>query len=197
MTSGTTPPTSCLSPEGSSSLTSSSSTQTLSHMVGHTPTHTHISGRRMSTMTKKITLMTMMFMLFAVFKVVLVDDDGVVVDVVFVVCAERLRALLMFLEQQSCAESMWRWKVHCKTQKKLKEQARSELAAPHTHTHSQYTLNTHIPYYTHTHTIHASHSSPTNLVLTFTTLKTFMSLRTRCLSRCAVRSGLRRTPGTS
>ncbi|XP_078139750.1 protein TASOR-like [Centroberyx gerrardi] len=37
---------------------------------------------------------------------------------------ERLAALLMFLEQQSSPESVWRWRVHCKTQKKLKEQAR-------------------------------------------------------------------------
>ncbi|CAJ1052004.1 protein TASOR isoform X3 [Xyrichtys novacula] len=37
---------------------------------------------------------------------------------------ERLAALLLFLEQQSSPESVWRWKVHCKTHKKLKEQAR-------------------------------------------------------------------------
>ncbi|XP_056130188.1 uncharacterized protein LOC130107556 isoform X2 [Lampris incognitus] len=37
---------------------------------------------------------------------------------------ERLRALLSFLEQQSSAESVWRWRVHCKTQSKLKQQAR-------------------------------------------------------------------------
>ncbi|XP_029908234.1 protein TASOR isoform X2 [Myripristis murdjan] len=37
---------------------------------------------------------------------------------------DHLAALLMFLEQQSSPESMWRWRVHCKTQKKLKEQAR-------------------------------------------------------------------------
>ncbi|XP_075996355.1 protein TASOR [Genypterus blacodes] len=37
---------------------------------------------------------------------------------------ERLAALLMFLEQQSSSESSWRWKVHYKTHKRLKEQAR-------------------------------------------------------------------------
>ncbi|XP_027135126.1 uncharacterized protein tasora isoform X2 [Larimichthys crocea] len=37
---------------------------------------------------------------------------------------DRLAALLMFLEQHSSPESIWRWKVHCKTHKKLKEQAR-------------------------------------------------------------------------
>ncbi|KAI3369721.1 hypothetical protein L3Q82_024567 [Scortum barcoo] len=37
---------------------------------------------------------------------------------------DRLAALLMFLEQQSSPESVWRWKVHCKTHKKLKEQSR-------------------------------------------------------------------------
>lgn len=37
---------------------------------------------------------------------------------------ERLAALLMFLEQHSSLESVWRWKIHCKTHKKLKEQAR-------------------------------------------------------------------------
>ncbi|XP_040890119.1 protein TASOR isoform X2 [Toxotes jaculatrix] len=36
----------------------------------------------------------------------------------------RLAALLTFLEQQSSLDSVWRWKVHCKTHKKLKEQAR-------------------------------------------------------------------------
>ncbi|XP_044066398.1 protein TASOR isoform X2 [Siniperca chuatsi] len=37
---------------------------------------------------------------------------------------DRLAALLMFLEQHSSPDSVWRWKVHCKTHKKLKEQAR-------------------------------------------------------------------------
>ncbi|XP_031157236.2 protein TASOR isoform X2 [Sander lucioperca] len=37
---------------------------------------------------------------------------------------DRLAALLMILEQHSSPESVWRWKVHCKTHKKLKEQAR-------------------------------------------------------------------------
>ncbi|XP_026204201.1 protein TASOR-like isoform X2 [Anabas testudineus] len=37
---------------------------------------------------------------------------------------DRLGALLMFLDQHSSPESVWKWKVHCKTHKKLKEQAR-------------------------------------------------------------------------
>ncbi|KAM9859276.1 protein TASOR [Aulostomus maculatus] len=37
---------------------------------------------------------------------------------------DRLAALLMFLEKQSSSGSVWRWKVHCKAHKKLKEQAR-------------------------------------------------------------------------
>ncbi|XP_070696328.1 protein TASOR [Pempheris klunzingeri] len=37
---------------------------------------------------------------------------------------DQLAALLMVLEQNSSPENVWRWKVHCKTQKKLKEQAR-------------------------------------------------------------------------
>ncbi|XP_032369638.1 uncharacterized protein LOC116687986 isoform X2 [Etheostoma spectabile] len=37
---------------------------------------------------------------------------------------DRLAALLMILEQHSSPESVWKWKVHCKTHKKLKEQAR-------------------------------------------------------------------------
>lgn len=41
--------------------------------------------------------------------------------------ADRLAALLMFLEQHSSPESIWRWKVHCKTHKKLKEQARYSI----------------------------------------------------------------------
>ncbi|XP_023180983.1 protein TASOR-like [Xiphophorus maculatus] len=36
----------------------------------------------------------------------------------------RLAALLMLLEKHSSPESLWRWKIHCKTHKKLKEQAR-------------------------------------------------------------------------
>ncbi|KAF7656332.1 hypothetical protein LDENG_00042900 [Lucifuga dentata] len=40
---------------------------------------------------------------------------------------EQVAALLKFLEQQSSAESVWRWKVHCKTHKKLKEQASCRL----------------------------------------------------------------------
>lgn len=37
---------------------------------------------------------------------------------------DRLVALLVFLEHHNSLESIWRWKVHCKTHKKLKEQAR-------------------------------------------------------------------------
>ncbi|KAJ8378731.1 hypothetical protein AAFF_G00236510 [Aldrovandia affinis] len=37
---------------------------------------------------------------------------------------ERLQAFLRFLEEQSTPESLWHWKVHCKTQKKLKELGR-------------------------------------------------------------------------
>ncbi|XP_056243599.1 protein TASOR isoform X1 [Seriola aureovittata] len=36
----------------------------------------------------------------------------------------RLAALLIFLEQHSSPESVWKWKVHYKTHKKLKEQTR-------------------------------------------------------------------------
>lgn len=38
--------------------------------------------------------------------------------------ADRLTALLTLLEQLSSPGSVWRWKVHCKTHKKLKEQSR-------------------------------------------------------------------------
>lgn len=38
--------------------------------------------------------------------------------------ADRLAALLMLLEQHSSPESVWRWKIHCKTHIRLKEQAR-------------------------------------------------------------------------
>lgn len=37
---------------------------------------------------------------------------------------DQLTSLLKAMEQQSSPESVWRWKVHCKTHKKLKEQAR-------------------------------------------------------------------------
>ncbi|XP_062271989.1 uncharacterized protein tasora [Scomber scombrus] len=37
---------------------------------------------------------------------------------------DRLASLLMFLEKHSSLDSVWRWRVHCKTHKKLKEQAR-------------------------------------------------------------------------
>uniref|UniRef100_A0A3P8YVX9 DUF3715 domain-containing protein n=1 Tax=Esox lucius TaxID=8010 RepID=A0A3P8YVX9_ESOLU len=42
---------------------------------------------------------------------------------------ERLRVILTFLDQQNSAESLWRWRVHCKTQKKLKEQSRYDCEA--------------------------------------------------------------------
>ncbi|KAM4741337.1 protein TASOR [Anableps anableps] len=41
-----------------------------------------------------------------------------------VISHDRLAALLMLLEKHSSPESLWRWKIHCKTHKKLKEQAR-------------------------------------------------------------------------
>lgn len=41
-----------------------------------------------------------------------------------VITQDRLAALLMLLEDNSSPESFWRWKIHCKTHKKLKEQAR-------------------------------------------------------------------------
>ncbi|XP_047439664.1 protein TASOR isoform X2 [Mugil cephalus] len=41
-----------------------------------------------------------------------------------VISHDRLAALLMFLEQHSSLDSVWRWKIHCKTHKKLKEQSR-------------------------------------------------------------------------
>ncbi|KAM8830901.1 protein TASOR isoform 2-T2 [Synchiropus picturatus] len=37
---------------------------------------------------------------------------------------EHLQSLLKFLEEQSTPEHPWQWKVHCKSQKKLKELAR-------------------------------------------------------------------------
>lgn len=41
-------------------------------------------------------------------------------------CSDRLLGLLKFLEEQSTPEHPWQWKVHCKSQKKLKEMGRSE-----------------------------------------------------------------------
>lgn len=40
-------------------------------------------------------------------------------------CPDRLQGLLTFLEEQSTPEHPWQWKVHCKSQKKLKELGRS------------------------------------------------------------------------
>lgn len=39
-------------------------------------------------------------------------------------CPDRLQGLLKFLEEQSTPEHPWQWKVHCKSQKKLKELGR-------------------------------------------------------------------------
>lgn len=39
---------------------------------------------------------------------------------------DRLQGLLKFLEEQSTPEHPWHWKVHCKSQKKLKELGRLE-----------------------------------------------------------------------
>lgn len=39
--------------------------------------------------------------------------------------SDRLQGLLKFLEEQSTPEHPWQWKVHCKSQKKLKELGRS------------------------------------------------------------------------
>lgn len=39
-------------------------------------------------------------------------------------CLDRLQGLLKFLEEQSTPEHPWQWKVHCKSQKKLKELGR-------------------------------------------------------------------------
>lgn len=41
-------------------------------------------------------------------------------------CPDRLQGLLKFLEEQSTPEHPWHWKVHCKSQKKLKELGRLE-----------------------------------------------------------------------
>ncbi|XP_023811111.1 protein TASOR isoform X1 [Oryzias latipes] len=40
------------------------------------------------------------------------------------ITCDRLAALLQLLEQHSSPQSLWRWKIHGKTQRKLKEQAR-------------------------------------------------------------------------
>ncbi|XP_036007474.1 uncharacterized protein LOC105938223 isoform X1 [Fundulus heteroclitus] len=41
-----------------------------------------------------------------------------------VITHDRLAALLKLLEEHSSPESLWRWKIHCRTHKRLKEQAR-------------------------------------------------------------------------
>ncbi|KAL4655670.1 protein TASOR-like isoform X3 [Arapaima gigas] len=50
-------------------------------------------------------------------------SDEFVLNPEFITC-EKLQALLKFLEEQSTPENLWQWKVHCKTQKKLKELGR-------------------------------------------------------------------------
>ncbi|MCJ8744545.1 hypothetical protein PDJAM_G00119910 [Pangasius djambal] len=42
---------------------------------------------------------------------------------------ERLQALLHYLEELNTPESPWRWRVHCKTHKKVKEQSRCKSEA--------------------------------------------------------------------
>ncbi|TSM44155.1 Protein TASOR [Bagarius yarrelli] len=42
---------------------------------------------------------------------------------------ERLQALLQYLEELNTPESPWRWRVHCKTHKKVKELSRSKSEA--------------------------------------------------------------------
>uniref|UniRef100_A0A1A8FEN9 Family with sequence similarity 208, member Ab n=1 Tax=Nothobranchius korthausae TaxID=1143690 RepID=A0A1A8FEN9_9TELE len=42
---------------------------------------------------------------------------------------DRLQGLLKFLEEQSTPEHPWQWKVHCKSQKKLKELGRLNINA--------------------------------------------------------------------
>lgn len=42
---------------------------------------------------------------------------------------DRLQGLLKFLEEQSTPEHPWQWKVHCKSQKKLKEMGRLNVNA--------------------------------------------------------------------
>ncbi|XP_058230275.1 protein TASOR isoform X2 [Hemibagrus wyckioides] len=45
------------------------------------------------------------------------------------IALERLQALLHYLEELNTPESPWRWRVHCKTHKKVKEQSRSKTEA--------------------------------------------------------------------
>uniref|UniRef100_A0A4W4FAB1 Transcription activation suppressor a n=1 Tax=Electrophorus electricus TaxID=8005 RepID=A0A4W4FAB1_ELEEL len=42
---------------------------------------------------------------------------------------DKLQALLQYLEELNTPESPWRWRVHCKTHKKVKEQSRSSSEA--------------------------------------------------------------------
>lgn len=53
----------------------------------------------------------------------------------YIFYAERLQGLLKFLEEQSTPEHPWQWKVHCKSQKKLKELGRSASLSPITPNH--------------------------------------------------------------
>uniref|UniRef100_A0A8C9WKU2 Transcription activation suppressor n=1 Tax=Scleropages formosus TaxID=113540 RepID=A0A8C9WKU2_SCLFO len=51
-------------------------------------------------------------------------SDEFVLNPEFITYGESLQAFLKFLEDQSTPENPWQWKVHCKTQKKLKELGR-------------------------------------------------------------------------
>ncbi|KAK3512544.1 hypothetical protein QTP70_015631, partial [Hemibagrus guttatus] len=55
-------------------------------------------------------------------------SDEVVLNPDFI-ALERLQALLHYLEELNTPESPWRWRVHCKTHKKVKEQSRSKSEA--------------------------------------------------------------------
>lgn len=43
----------------------------------------------------------------------------------FLLCTDRLECFMKFLEGRCSTDTKWCWKIHCKTQKKLKELARS------------------------------------------------------------------------
>ncbi|XP_060713890.1 protein TASOR isoform X1 [Tachysurus vachellii] len=45
------------------------------------------------------------------------------------IAQERLQVLLQYLEELNTPESPWRWRVHCKTHKKVKEQSRCKSEA--------------------------------------------------------------------
>lgn len=56
------------------------------------------------------------------------DDAGESLSCLY--SSDRLQGLLKFLEEQSTPEHPWQWKVHCKSQKKLKELGRSVSQHP-------------------------------------------------------------------